>query len=178
MEHRLITDVTELKKRFPECFDVIRNIEGKYSFVTDLNGPPAQHTQYKIPIALQEKIEAKLHEMVEQGIITPVTEPAKWVNSITYPIKPNADIQMCLDRKDINKVIIKEHYKAPTLEKITHKLTRASVFSKLESFQSFSTIHLSKESSMKTTCNTRPGHVRYHYLHLTIGTITAKMSIT
>ena len=30
--------------------------------------------------------------MVEQGIITPVKEPAEWVNSMTYPMKSNGDI--------------------------------------------------------------------------------------
>ena len=88
--------------------------------VTDPNVPPSQHAMHKIPIEYQEKIEKELDRMEEQGIITKVTEPTEWVNSITYPVKPNGDLRICLDPKDVNKAIIREHYKAPTLAEITH----------------------------------------------------------
>ena len=54
--------------------------------------------------------------MVDQGIITPVTEPIEWVSSLTYPLKPDGSLHICLDPKDLNKAIIQEHYKAPTLD--------------------------------------------------------------
>ena len=36
----------------------------------------------------------------------------------------------CLDPCDLNKAIIHEHYKAPTLEEISHKLSGTTVFFK------------------------------------------------
>ena len=73
-------------------FDTIGNFEGEYSFVTGPNVPLPQYTECRIPIELQEKIEAKIDEMVEQGIITSIMEPTEWVNSMIYPIKPNGNI--------------------------------------------------------------------------------------
>ena len=64
-------------------------------------------------------------------IITPVTEPTEWVSSITYPRKPDGTICICLDPKDLNRAIIREHYKAPTLEEISHKLSEATIFFKI-----------------------------------------------
>ena len=75
--------------------------------------------------------------MVEQGIIAPVTKPTEWVNLMTYPIKPNSDLHICLDPKDLNKAIMQEYYKPPTLEEITHKLNGATVFSKLDAYKGF-----------------------------------------
>ena len=62
------------------------------AFFIDPNVPSVQHAQHKIPIKVQERIEGKLNQMAEQGMITPVTEPTEWVNSTTYLIKPNGDI--------------------------------------------------------------------------------------
>ena len=86
LKHRPITDVTELKNRYCKCFDIIGNFDREYSFVTDANMPPVQHSQCKIPIKLQEKIEVKLDDILGQGIIIPVMELAEWVKSMTDPI--------------------------------------------------------------------------------------------
>ena len=117
-----IRSVEDLMRRYTKQFDVIGKFKGEYHMVTDPNVPPSQHAMCKIPIEYQEKIEQELDRMEEQGIITQVTEPTEWVNSITYPVKPNGDLRICLDPKDLNKAIIREHYKAPTLEEIMHKL--------------------------------------------------------
>ena len=69
-----------------------------------------------------------LQEMVDLGILTSVTEPTEWVSSLTYPHKPNGSLYICLDPHDLNRAIIREHYKAPTLEEISHKLSGATVF--------------------------------------------------
>ena len=93
------------------------NFEGEYNIVTDPNVQPVQHAMKKTPIKYQDKIEKELDWMVEQGIIAPVTKPTEWVNLMTYPVKPNGDLHNCLDPKDLNKAIMWEYYKLPTLEK-------------------------------------------------------------
>ena len=70
---------------------------------------PVQHTHRKVPITAREKIEQALQHMVDQGIITPVTEPTEWVSSLTYPRKSDGTIRPCLDPRDLNKAI-GEHY--------------------------------------------------------------------
>ena len=94
-------------------------------------------------------------------------EPTAWVNSMSYPIKQNGDIHLCLDPKDLNKGIMCKHYKAPTLEEITHQLSGAKVFSKLDAVQWFYTITLDYDFSLLTTSNMPFG--RYRYLHLPFG---------
>ena len=83
-------------------------------------------------IECRDAIEKLLQDMVNQGIITPVTEPVEWGVSLTYPKKQDGSLHICLDPRDLNKAIIQEHYKAPTLDEIIHKLSRAKVFSKLD----------------------------------------------
>ena len=105
--------------------------------------------------------------MVDNGIIIPVTEPTEWVSSLTYPRKSDGTICPCLDPHDVNKAIICEYYKAPTLEEISHKLSGATVFSKPDAKDGFWSIHLDTPSSNLTTFNTHKGC--YWYLHMPFG---------
>ena len=162
-----ITTVEDLKKRYPKQFDVIGNFEGEYHIKTDPNIPPVQHPRRKTPTEYQEKIEKELNKLEQQKVITKVTEPTKWVNSMTYPMKPDGELCPCLDPKDLNKAIIREHYKPPTLEEITHKLSGAKVFSKVDAYKGFWAKSLDYESSIKTTFNTHKG--RYKYLRMPMG---------
>ena len=104
--------------------------------------------------------------MVDQEIIAPVTEPTEWVSSLTYPQKPDGTLHICLDPRDLNKAIIWKHYKAPTLDEITHKLNGAKVFSKLDAKDGFWSIHLNTQSSY-LTFNKHKGH--YQFLCMPFG---------
>ena len=49
-------------------------------------------------------------------MIEPVSEPSDWVNSIVVAEKENKkDVRICLDPRDLNKYIIREHYPLKTV---------------------------------------------------------------
>ena len=66
--------------------------------------------------------------------------------------------------QDLNKAIIGENHKAPTLEEIAHVLMEATKFSKVNSNKAFFGMHLMEEASLLTTFNTHLG--RYRFLHV------------
>ena len=105
--------------------------------------------------------------MVDKGIITPVTEPTEWTSSLTYPRKSDGIICPCLDCHDLNNSIIREHYKAPTVDEISHRLCGTTVFSKLDAKDGFQSIHLDTLSTYLTTFNTHKGS--YQYLCMPFG---------
>ena len=41
-----------------------------------------------------------------------------WVNSLVYHRKPSGKIRVCLDPKDLNKAVLRDHHVTPTLEGI------------------------------------------------------------
>ena len=97
-----------------------------------------------------------------KAIIAKQTELTPWVSSLTYPKKPNGKLRICLDPKDLNKAIIRENHKAPTLEEIDHILTGAMRFSKVDGNKAFFRMHLTKQALLLTMFNT---HLRrYHFL--------------
>ena len=140
-----------IKKAFPRSFDEVGNMPGTYTIRTDPSIPPVQHARCKVLIECKEQIEKALQHMEDLQIITPVTEPTEWVSSITYPHKPDSTLCICLDPKYLNKAIIREHYKAPTLEEMSHKLAGATLFPKLDAKDGFWSVHLDIASSYLTT---------------------------
>ena len=95
--------------------------------------------------------------MVNKEIITPVNEPTEWVSSLTYARKSDCTICPYQDPCNLNKAIIREHYKAPTPDEIFHRLSGATVFSKLDAKDGFWSIHLDMPSSYFTTFNKHKG---------------------
>ena len=140
---------------------------GTYTLRTDPSIPPVQHARCKVLTECKEQIEKALQHKEDLQIITPVIEPTEWVSSITHPCKPDGTLCICLDPKDLNKAIIREHYKAPTLKEISHKLAEAIIFSKLVAKEGFWSVHLDTASSYLTTFNTHKG--RYRFLHMPFG---------
>ena len=162
-----IDSTRDLQALYPNSFDCIGDMQGEYDIKTDPTVPPVQHSRRKVPIEYKEEIEKELAEMVHQRIITKQTKPTPWVSSLTYPKKANGKLRICLDPKDLNKAIIHENHKAPTLEEIAHVLTGATKFSKVDSNKAFIGMHLMEEASLLMTFNT---HLRrYRFLHVPFG---------
>ena len=69
--------------------------------------------------------------MEDLQIMAPGTRPTEWASSLIYPTKPYGSLRICFDPYDLNKAIIRENYKALTLEEISHQLSGAAVFYKM-----------------------------------------------
>ena len=69
--------------------------------------------------------------MIKLDVIEPVSEPTEWVNPLVTVEKPNGKLRVCLDPRDLNKAIKRQHYKLPTAEELFSEMTGARYFSKL-----------------------------------------------
>ena len=121
----------------------------------------------KVPFALVNKFKACLEKMDKEGIISKVDYPTEWVNPIVLVHKPDRTLRICLDTRNLNQNICREHYQLPTFEELTSKLAGAKVFSTLDAMSGFWQIPLDKESSDLCTFSTPFG--RYKFLRLPFG---------
>ena len=111
-------------------------------------------------------------DIKDTGVIKKVDEPTEWVNSLVVGEKPNGDLRICLDPRDLNKAIKREYYQLPTFEEISSRLSGAKVFTKLDANQGYWQIPLDEESIRLTTFNTPFG--RYQYSRLPYGIHSAQ----
>lgn len=78
---------------------------------------------------MQDKVRAELNWMVDLGVMTPVTEPTKWVSSMVAIQKKNSDIRLCIDPRDLNKAQKRPHHPMHTIEEVATQMPNSTVFS-------------------------------------------------
>ena len=115
---------------------------------------PVKHAQRPIAVALRERVKETLNEMSDKDIIEPVKKPTEWISSMVVVTKKSGQIRVCLDPKDLNDAIQREHYPLPVIEDVATRLAGAKVFTILDVQQGFWHMELDDESSFLTTFNT------------------------
>lgn len=123
---------------------------------------PVVHPPRKIPETLRSKLKDELEKMEQSGVISKVNEPTPWVNSIVVNEKQSGKLRVCIDPRDLNKAVKREHYQLPTQDEITARLAGAKYFSHLDAKSGFWQIPLDTESSLLTTFNTPFGRFRFY----------------
>jgi len=152
--------------QYPDLFTGIGEIPGKCSIKLDPSVKPVIHPPRSVPVAIRDGVRKELERMCDINIIERVHEPTDWVNSMVTVVKPNK-IRICIDPKDLNKAIKREHYPMNTIEDVATRLSGARYFTVLDASQGFYQIKLDDESSELTTFNTPFG--RYKYLRMPMG---------
>lgn len=59
----------------------------------------------RIPLSLKNKLKHTLSELESKGIIAGVSEPTEWLNNLVIIEKQDNTLRICLDPKDLNKVL-------------------------------------------------------------------------
>ena len=146
-------DIPEVVKEFSDCFGEMGTLPKVHHIHVDLDIKPVVHPPGRVPIALHAKLRAELGRMESLGVIDRVTEPTDWVNSLIVVQKPNGQIRVSLDPKDLNKAIKGHHYQLPTAEDILSCMSGAKFFSELDASSGYWQTCVDKESSKLLTFN-------------------------
>ncbi|CAC5362482.1 unnamed protein product [Mytilus coruscus] len=167
------TDVDDPAKSFPKVFTGLGCLEKPYHIKIDSSVNPVINPPRKIPAALREKLKGTLKEMEDKEVIRKVDEPTDWVNSLVVVEKPKTGkLRICLDTRNLNKAIKREHFALPTIEDITTRLTGAKYLSKLDYNNGYWQLRMDKESQLLTTFNSPFG--RYCFLRMPFGIKSAQ----
>ena len=86
----------------------------------------------RIPISVRSKLKDELDRLVDLNVIAPVTEPTPWVSQIVVAPKKNGKIRVCIDPRELNRALLREHYTLPILEDTLHEMGHSKVFSKAD----------------------------------------------
>ena len=159
-------------KKYPSVFrDTVGKLSSSYKIRVDESVSPVQHAPRRVPAALRSQLKEELDRMEELGIIARVTVPTEWVSSLVVVPKKDSKLRICLDPRDLNAAIQREHYQLPTIEDIASRLSGAKVFTVLDVKQGFWHIPLEEQGSYMTTFNSPFG--RYRWLRMPFGISSA-----
>ena len=84
--------------------------------------------------------------MIKLEVIRPVTEPTDWVSSLTYVLKSDDSLRICLDPRDLNRALKRGQHHIPTMDELAHKFRDAKYFSKLDARSGYWSILLDEKS--------------------------------
>ena len=85
--------------------------------------------------------------MEELDVIQRVNDPTEWVNNMVTIVKPNGNLRICIDPRDLNKAIKREHFPMRTIDEIITRMPNAKVFSVLNARSGFWQVKLDPTSS-------------------------------
>ena len=109
----------ETKYKDEDVFEGLGSFPGVHKIQLKPDVEPVIHPPRKIPIALIDRLEIELKRMEALQVIAKVTEPTDWVNSVATPEKQRTGaLRVCVDPRDLNCAVKREHYPLPTLEKL------------------------------------------------------------
>ena len=89
--------------------------------------------------------------MESREIVARVTTPNAWIGSKVVVPKPNGNLRIFLDPKDLNRALQRENYPLPTIEEVPPRLHGAKVFAMLNVASGFWHVVLDEKSSFLTT---------------------------
>lgn len=154
----------ELLARYASVFEGLGEFPGQHHIYTDPSVPPVIHGCRKIPYAVHDRLKTTLDGLESKGVISKVTKPTPWVSSLCITEKKNGSLRVCLDPRDLNRAILRQHFSIPTAEDIQRRLAGKKIFSILDERDGYWQIKLDDESADLCTFNTPWGRYRFHRL--------------
>ena len=154
---------------YKDCFDKIGKFPGgKYCIKLIDDAKPVVHAPRTVPVHIMPLYKAELDKMLAEDIISPISEPTDWVNSIVCNVRDLANgekkVRLCLDPRDLNKNIRREHYYSRTIDEILPQLHGKQYFSVIDTKKGYWHVELDEESSLLCTFNTPFGRYKFNRL--------------
>ena len=153
-----------IMKQYHSVFNGIGCMKKPYHIQLKDDAVPVIHPARKFPFAKRDKLKKELDRTTSLGLTSKVDEPTDWVNSMVAAEKSNNELRICLDPKDLNSNIKREHYRVITRDEIISEMSGAKYFTKLDATSGFWQIPLDEESANLTTFNTPFGRYRFNRL--------------
>ena len=72
----------------------------------------------------------QLHELLDKGYIWPNVSP--WREPVLFIKKKDGTFRMCIDYKQLNKIIFKNKYPLPRINDMFDDIDGAKIFSKID----------------------------------------------
>lgn len=159
------TESKDIFEQYKDVFTGLGCVKGVVHHIeTDPAVRPVIHPPRRVSVPLRKKVKDELDRMERLDVIERVQEPSEWVNSLVTVVKPNGKIRLCIDPKDLNHAIKREHYPMKTIEEVISQMPNAKFFTKLDATQGYWQVRLDEESAKKCTFNSPYGRYRFNRL--------------
>nr|GEY25732.1 hypothetical protein [Tanacetum cinerariifolium] len=149
---KALSNVKDLSRLPPQ-----RQVEFRIDLVPGAT-PVAKSPYHLAPSEMQE-LSAQLQELQDKGFIRP--SHSSWGAPVLFVKKKDGALCMCIDYRELNKLIIKNRYPLPRINDLFDQLQGARYFSKIDLRSGYHQLRVHKDDIPKTTFQTRYGHFEF-----------------
>ena len=143
----------------------------KIEFVIELvlRTTPISKAPYRMALTKLKELKTQLQELLDKKFIRPSYSP--WGAPILFVKKKDETMLMCIDYRELNKVIIKNKYPLLRIDDLFDQLQGSVMFSKIDLRSGYHQLKIREEDVPKTAFQTQYSH--YEFLVIPFGLTNA-----
>ncbi|KAD5508032.1 hypothetical protein E3N88_15735 [Mikania micrantha] len=133
-DKKTIQDVPVVKE-YPELFPEdlpglppVRPVEFRIDLIP--GATPVAKSPYRLAPSEMQELSNQLQELFDKGFIRPSYSP--WGAPVLFVKKKDGSFRMCIDYRELNKLIIKNRYPIPRIDDLFDQLEGAQYFLKID----------------------------------------------
>ncbi|XP_062713907.1 uncharacterized protein K02A2.6-like [Aedes albopictus] len=150
-------------------FSKIKGVKAQIRMMADAR--PVFQPVRRVPIPMEDAVNRKLDQLLQRDIIEVKQGPATWVSPLVIVGKTSGEPRICLDLRQVNEAVVREHFPMPVVDEYLARLGRGKIWSKLDIREAFHQIELDDDSRDVATFITNKGLFRFK--RLPFGLVTA-----
>ena len=148
----MCTDNFDPIQKFPKVFEGLGTMPGMFSITLRGEAEPVRlYSPRSIAAGLRSQAKKELDKMLTDKVIEKVEIPMDWCLGLTIAPKSGGKIRMCVDLTNLNKGVKREIYPLPKISDMLCKLSKGTMFSKLDANSGFWQVKLDPKSKLLTT---------------------------
>jgi hypothetical protein len=130
---------------------------------------PISKAPYRMALSELKELKEQPQELLDKGFIRPSISP--WGAPVLFVKKKDWSMRMCIDYRELNKVMIKNRYPLLRIDDLLDQLQGVRVFSKVDLCSGYHQVRVKEEDIPKIAFRTHYGH--YEFLVMSFGLTNA-----
>nr|GFB58971.1 putative reverse transcriptase domain-containing protein [Tanacetum cinerariifolium] len=123
---------------------------------------PVARAPYRLAPFEMKELAHQLQELTDKGFIRRSSSP--WGAPFLFVKKKDGSFWMCIDYRELNKLMVKNRYPLPRIDDLFDQLQGSSVYSKIDLRLGYHQLRVREEDISKTTFKTRYGHYKFQVM--------------
>jgi hypothetical protein len=147
-------------KEFEDVFKEILGFPPKGDIDLSINlmlgEAPISKTPYRMSTPELKELQMQLEELLKKGYIRPSVSP--WGSPVLFVKKKDGTMRLCIDFRQLNKVIVNNMYRFPRIDYLFDQLSDTHTFSKIDLRFGYHQVRIKEEDINKNAFRTRYRH--------------------
>jgi hypothetical protein len=120
---------------------------------------PVSKSSYIMSTPDLKELKLHLEELMKKGYICPSVSP--WGVPVLFVKKKDGTLRLCIDFRQLNKVIVKNKYPLLRIDDLFDQLKGVKIFLKIDLRSGYHQVRIKDEDINKTSFRTRYGHYEF-----------------